>query len=110
VAQALSVLCCEDTVDEATQWLCPQEIQLDLDVPDRREALQAVSTMVGRLRQVNAPPVFRALWRREQAGSTAVGNALAIPHARIAGITEPMFGLRSCSGSAQGADRSEPKA
>jgi nitrogen PTS system EIIA component len=90
VAQALSELCCEDTVDEATRWLCPQEIQLDLDVPDRREALQAVSAMVvGHLRQVNAPPVFRALWRREQAGSTAVGNALAIPHARIAGITEP---------------------
>ena len=100
-----------DAVDEATRWLCPQEIQLDLDVPDRQEALQAVSAMVvGHLRQVNAPPVFRALWRREQAGSTAVGNALAIPHARIAGITEPMFGLRSCSGSAQGAARSEPKA
>ena len=77
-------------MDEATRWLCPQEIQLDLDVNDRREALRAVSAMVARTRPVSAPPVFRALWRREQAGSTGVGNAFAIPHARITGITEPV--------------------
>jgi PTS system nitrogen regulatory IIA component len=86
----MSELCSEDTMDESTQGLCPQEIQLDLDVPDRREALQAVSAMVARARTVSAPPVFRALWRREQAGSTGMGNAFAIPHARITGITEPV--------------------
>ena len=34
--------------------------------------------------------MFRALWRRELAGSTGVGNAFAIPHARITGISEPL--------------------
>lgn len=77
-------------MDEATRWLCPQEIQLDLDVSDRREALQAVSATVGRSRLLDPAPVFRALWRRELAGTTGVGNAFAIPHARIAGITEPV--------------------
>lgn len=77
-------------MDEATRWLCPQEIQLDLDVSGRREALQAVSAMIGRSRLLDPAPVFRALWRRELAGSTGVGNAFAIPHARIGGITEPI--------------------
>ena len=86
----MSELCGEDTMDEATQWLCPQEIRLDLDALDRRSALEAVSAMIAPSHHVNAPSVFRALWRREQAGSTGVGNAFAIPHARITGISEPV--------------------
>ena len=77
-------------MDEATQWLCPQEIRLDLDVRDRREALRSGQCDDRGLAHVNAPPVFRALWRRELAGSTGVGNAFAIPHARITGISEPL--------------------
>jgi PTS system nitrogen regulatory IIA component len=74
----------------ATQWVCPQHIELDVDVPDRREALRAVSVMIARAKGLAAPPVYRALWRREMAGSTGMGGGLAIPHARIAGITEPV--------------------
>ena len=37
--------CGEDTMDEATQWLCPQEIRLDIDAQDRRGALEAVSAL-----------------------------------------------------------------
>jgi PTS system nitrogen regulatory IIA component len=72
------------------QWLCPQQIELELDVSGRREALRAVSSLIERSRRLNAPPVFRALWRREQAASTAIGNGLAIPHARITGIADPV--------------------
>jgi len=86
----MSDACCEDIMDEATQWLCPQEIRLDLDVRDRREALEAVSATIAASHHVNASPVFRALWRRELAGSTGVGKGLAIPHARITGISEPL--------------------
>jgi PTS system nitrogen regulatory IIA component len=77
-------------MEAAMQWLCPQQIELDVDVPDRREALRAVSAMIARAKGLSAPPVYRALWRREMAGSTGVGDGLAIPHARIAGITEPV--------------------
>ena len=77
-------------MDTVTQWLCPQEIELDLDVPNRSKALRAVSTLIERSRRLAAPPVFRALWRREKAASTGVGNGFAIPHARVTGITEPV--------------------
>ncbi len=77
-------------MDTVTHWLCPQEIALDLDTPSRWEALRAVSAMIERSQRLSAPAVFRALWRRETAASTAVGNGFAIPHARITGIAEPV--------------------
>jgi nitrogen PTS system EIIA component len=77
-------------MDNVTHWLCPQEVELDLDVPNRWEALRAVSATIERTQRLNAAPVFRALWRREQAASTGVGNGFAIPHARIIGITDPV--------------------
>jgi PTS system nitrogen regulatory IIA component len=39
---------------------------------------------------MHAEPIFRALQRRERAGSTAVGGGLAIPHGRIPGIEAPV--------------------
>ena len=63
---------------------------LDLDVPNRWEALRAVSATIERSQRLSAAPVFRALWRRELAASTGVGNGFAIPHARIAGIADPV--------------------
>jgi PTS system nitrogen regulatory IIA component len=80
----------EDTMEAVTKWLCPQQIELDVDVPGRREALRAVSATLANAKELSAPTVYRALWRREMAGTTAVGNGLAIPHARIPGITEPV--------------------
>jgi PTS system nitrogen regulatory IIA component len=70
--------------------LTPTDIFLDLDVPNRCGALRAVSAMIERSQRLSAPPVFRALWRREKAGSTGVGDGFGIPHARITGITDPV--------------------
>jgi|SRR5262249_51112339 len=72
------------------QWSLPDEVVLDLDVPNRWEALRAISTTIERSRGLSAPPTFRALWRREQAVSTALGSGFALPHARVEGITEPV--------------------
>ena len=44
----------------------------------------------GAQESVDPAHVLRALTRREQAESTALGNRFAIPHARIAGIDEPV--------------------
>lgn len=72
------------------QWLQPQDIVLDVDVWDRRRALELAAARIGRGNGLNPAPILRALWRREQVGSTAVGQGVAIPHARIAGIARPL--------------------
>jgi len=73
-----------------TRLPCPEHIVLDLDASTRWEALRTVGTLIERAAGLSAPPIFRALWRREQAQSTALGHGVALPHARILGIREPV--------------------
>jgi PTS system nitrogen regulatory IIA component len=72
------------------QSLYPREIALDLDARGKTEVLEAVAKVLNGSCQIDAAVIFRALRRREQAGSTAVGDGLAIPHARVPGIAAPV--------------------
>lgn len=72
-------------------WLQPQDILFDADVRDRAHALDvAAAAICSGANGLDPAPIFRALWRREQTGSTALGEGMAIPHARIGGIARPI--------------------
>jgi len=77
-------------MERVKQALGPQDIALGLDVRGKTDALRAVAARIQHSCRIDAEPIFRALHRREQAGSTGIGNGLAIPHARIPGIDEPV--------------------
>ena len=77
-------------MDRVKLGVWPQDIALDLDVHGKTDALRAVAALIQQSYGVEAELIFRALNRREEAGSTGVGNGLAIPHARIPGIDEPV--------------------
>ncbi len=74
-----------------SRYLSRDDVVLDLNVPDKLRALEEAALLVESRHHVNHAPVFRALWRREQSGSTGLGHGIAIPHARIAGISEPII-------------------
>lgn len=74
----------------ARRRLCPQEVVLDVDAGDARRVVQAAAEFLGHVHGLPSAPIARALWRREQVGSTALGQGVAIPHARIAGISGPL--------------------
>ena len=65
------------------------DVVLDVELRGRRHALEVAAAAIGRIHDLDPEPVFRALWRRELVGSTALGCGIAIPHARIDGITAP---------------------
>ena len=71
-------------------WPEPQQVVLDAEVLDRRQALELAAAEIGRLHGLDPEPILRTLWRREMVGSTALGCGVAIPHARIDGIGRPM--------------------
>jgi PTS system nitrogen regulatory IIA component len=71
-------------------WVEPEEVVFDARLGDRRQALELAAAAIGRMHQLDAAPIFRALWRRELVGSTALGEGVAIPHARIDGIDRPL--------------------
>ena len=73
------------------QALQPQQFELDVDVPDVKRALERAAEVICRAHGLDPAPVFRALWRREQIGSTAIGHGVALPHARISGIAKPLM-------------------
>ena len=58
-----------------------------VSAPNKRQALSVVSEIAARGFGVKAPEVFDALMEREAAGSTGVGHGVAVPHARLAGLT-----------------------
>jgi len=73
-----------------SRYLSNDDVVVELDVPDKRRALEEAALLFERRHNVSRAPVFRALWRREQVGSTGLGHGIAVPHARITGSSEPI--------------------
>ncbi len=65
------------------------EIVLDADVHDRESLLRMGADLLAGRNALNGQRVFQALLDRERLGSTAMGDGVAIPHARIAGLASP---------------------
>jgi nitrogen PTS system EIIA component len=70
--------------------LSRDNVVLGLSATDRKGALEEIALLVAHRYRIDNTLIFRALWRREQSGSTALGHGLAIPHARIRGVPEPI--------------------
>jgi PTS system nitrogen regulatory IIA component len=72
---------------------CPiVDTVVDLAVPDKRALLRDLAHRLVPLLKVDDADVFNALLKREELGSTGVGNGVAIPHVRLEQVKEP-FGI-----------------
>jgi len=70
--------------------LRPGDVLLDLDVPTKNLAFQAVARFLADRHGVADARVYDGLMEREKIGSTALGFGIAIPHARIKGLEAPV--------------------
>lgn len=66
--------------------LDPGAVALRAGAPGKRQALSLIADVAARVLGVDAEAVYEGLLERETAGSTGVGEGVAIPHARIDGI------------------------
>ena len=66
--------------------LDPGAVALRVSAPGKRQVLGVVADVAARVLGVNAEAVLEGLLEREAAGSTGVGQGVAIPHARIDGL------------------------
>lgn len=66
-----------------TVHLQASDVLLELQVKDRRQLFEAIGQHVERGGGPSAESVASALLRREQLGSTGLGDGVAIPHARV---------------------------
>jgi PTS system nitrogen regulatory IIA component len=72
-------------------WLEPGAIALRLGADGKRQALAALSEVAGRVLRQPPGNVLEQLLTREAEGSTGVGKGVALPHARLTGLS----GLRA---------------
>lgn len=68
--------------NEIRNFLASDDVIVDLDATCKRGVLRRLSDHIQARMGIPAPTLLEALIEREQLGSTAVGNGIALPHAR----------------------------
>src|SRR4029078_6096644 len=75
-----------------SDFLSPADVALDVRESDKVRLLQQLSSQAAAKVGLSANEVCTQIIKREELGSTGVGNGVALPHARLQGLTTP-FGL-----------------
>jgi PTS system nitrogen regulatory IIA component len=65
----------------------PERTLVDLRAGSKRQVLQGLADAAARTTGLDADAVLDALMQREKLGTTGVGDGVAIPHARLPGLT-----------------------
>ena len=73
-------------------FLSPAHVLLDVRASDKSRLLYQLSTQAAAEVGLDAADVSKQIAKREELGSTGVGNGVALPHARLKGLPSP-FGL-----------------
>ena len=72
-----------------SQLLKPEQIKLELASRDKEAAIRELAELMRNKKEVKDLDKFiNDVYEREQLGSTAVGDGIALPHARSEGIEE----------------------
>ncbi len=70
--------------------LTPADIVLDVDVPTKNRAFEEIARFIAAPHGLVDGEVQASLVERERIGSTGLGHGIAIPHARVRGLTQPI--------------------
>jgi nitrogen PTS system EIIA component len=77
---------------EIKDFLAPSQVMIDVRASDKARLLQELARRAAATLGLAADPVSGALLKREELGSTGTGGGVAIPHARLDGVSKP-FGM-----------------
>lgn len=66
--------------------LTPACVAADVKASDKKDLLKKIAERSAQALKLEPQPVFEALLQRERLGTTGLGNGIALPHARIAGL------------------------
>jgi PTS system nitrogen regulatory IIA component len=66
-----------------SDFLSPTQVMIDVKASDKSRLLEQLSTEAAVEAGLAADEVVREIAKREELGSTGVGNGVALPHARL---------------------------
>jgi len=64
-----------------------------LRAKNREEAIEELSNVISTELGIGAESIKKEVWEREKIMPTGIGHSVAIPHARIDGLTTPILGV-----------------
>lgn len=73
---------------ELASLLQAQAVRILSDVSSKKRLLQAISEVAAPLTELTGTDIASALLERENLGPTGFGKGVALPHARLPGLTE----------------------
>jgi fructose-specific phosphotransferase system IIA component len=77
-----------------SEILKPENIKIPLESPVKTEAIGELVTLLAQNGQIaDAKPVLAAVLERESTRTTGIGNGLAIPHGKAAGMTQLVMAI-----------------
>ena len=75
-----------------SDFLTPAHVMLDVRASEKGRLLRQLSTQAAAEVRLDVADVSKEIAKREELGSTGVGDGVALPHARLKGLKTP-FGL-----------------
>ena len=74
---------------EIRELLPPKNVVIDLNEDSKKRVLERISRLIVEdiTAEITASAVLHSLVSRERLGSTVIGNGVALPHGRLAGIS-----------------------
>jgi len=73
---------------EITDLLTPDSVIAALKAQGKKQLLQELAARAAPLTELPERRIFETLTERERLGTTGVGQGIAIPHGRLAGLTK----------------------
>jgi Kef-type K+ transport system membrane component KefB len=70
----------------------------DLKAGTRREAVEEMVQAACAVSGLDAQSIMASVWAREETLSTGIGHGVALPHARVKGLREPILAVGLCDG------------
>lgn len=80
----------ETHMNTISEFLAPQDIWLNVQVASIKRLFEEVGNRLHENHGISARIVVENLWSRELLGSTAIGQGVALPHARIQDLEYPI--------------------
>lgn len=77
------------------EMLKPENVFVNIETEgtDKEEALTVISSLCAKSSGIAADVLAEAYMKREELDSTGFGDGIAIPHAKIKGLTNPMVAI-----------------
>jgi PTS system nitrogen regulatory IIA component len=72
-----------------SDFLVPTQVMIDVKANDKERLLEQLSMEAADVAGLPADEVAREIAKREELGSTGVGNGVALPHARLQSLKSP---------------------